>query len=399
MCAFIDWSSSEGQLSFPAPPLPTPGRSWTQKMPPVLVISHLRWDFVWQRPQHLLSRASAEAPVLFIEEPIFGDESTPFIEKMERLDGAVCVVRPHLNRETRPEQVPQAMAMLIARLLLGEAIEDYILWAYTPAAVDLLPMLHRPKAIVFDVMDELSAFRGASPALLDQEKRMLEHADVVFTGGLSLFEAKRHRHANIYCFPSSIDHAHFAQARMLNGIPNEYADTARPRLGFYGVIDERFDIELLRDIAALRPAWQFIILGPVVKIDTSNLPQSENIYYLGGRSYEELPHHLAAWDVALLLFARNESTRFISPTKTPEYLSAGKPTVSTPITDVVHPYGDLNLVHIAESPPAFVEACELALAQRDDPGWLERVDNYLANQSWDDTWHSMRRLILAAVPV
>ena len=372
-------------------PIKSTGGNVEAHLPATVVISHLRWDFVWQRPQHLLSRAAAESPVLFIEEPIFSDTAHPYTEEMERLEGSLIISRLHLPHHTDRTHVPHLMAQQVAALLLGQGIEEYVLWAYTPAAVEVLPQMQKPLAIVFDVMDELTAFRGASPALLDQERRMLAEADVVFTGGRSLFEAKKSRHANIHCFPSSIERAHFVQARTLTDLPSEYAGMPGPRLGFYGVIDERFDIDLLRDVAALEPGWQLVMLGPVVKIDPATLPQAANIHYLPGCPYGDLPAHLAAWDIALLPFALNESTRFISPTKTPEYLAAGKPTVSTPIADVVDPYGEQELVHIAATPEAFVAACRIAFGQRHDRAWLSRTDGFLAGTSWDQTWGAMAR--------
>jgi UDP-galactopyranose mutase len=198
----------------------------------------------------------------------------------------------------------------------------------------------------------------------------------------------------VYAFPSSIDRAHFSQGRTALTEPEDQKSIPYPRLGFFGVIDERFDIELFDKIAAAKPDWHFVILGPVVKIDQASLPQRENIHYLGSKSYKELPAYLSGWDVALLLFARNEATRFISPTKTPEYLAAGKPVVSTSIRDVVRPYGELGIVKVADEPDEFIGAIEEVLAaDRDRSDWLERVDKLLGTMSWDDTWSRMSQLI------
>jgi UDP-galactopyranose mutase len=243
-------------------------------------------------------------------------------------------------------------------------------------------------------MDELSAFKDAPPELRGYEARLVNASALVFTGGASLFEAKRlqYRHDNLHLFPSSVDARHFAQARRRLDDPADQAAIPHPRLGFFGVLDERLDIALLRDAAALRPEWQFVLVGPVVKIAPDLLPRSENLHYLGPKPYEQLPQYLAGWDVALLLFARNEATRFISPTKTPEYLAAGRAVVSTSIRDVVRPYGELGLAHIADDAEAFVRACERALA--DDPeARLAAADAFLRTTSWDATWARMRSLI------
>jgi UDP-galactopyranose mutase len=252
----------------------------------------------------------------------------------------------------------------------------------------------KPIASVYDCMDELSAFKGAHSRLRSLEQQLFQRVDLVFTGGQSLYEAKRNAHPSVHAFPSSIDVSHFGQARTLDGDPQDQAVIPNPRLGFFGVIDERFDIELLDAAARRRPDWHFVMIGPVVKIDPESLPKHPNIHYLGPKTYDELPAYLAGWDIALLLFARNESTRFISPTKTPEYLAAGKPVISTSIRDVVRPYGDLDLVQIADSPTEFINAAEKMLLKSPDSNeWLKRVDEFLADFSWDKTWAQMAVLI------
>src|SRR3954465_9420451 len=244
-------------------------------------------------------------------------------------------------------------------------------------------------------MDELSAFRFAPPALVAREKQLIERADVVFTGGQSLYEAKRHAHPNIHCFPSSIDKEHFAAARALRAAagPADQAAIARPRAGFFGVIDERMDLELVAGLAAAAPDLQIMMIGPLAKIDASELPQAPNLHWLGPKQYDELPSYLAGWDCGIMPFALNESTRFISPTKTPEYLAAGLPLVSTDINDVRRPYGDMGLVAIAGSPAEFSEAIRRSFALRDDPERLTRADRFLADKSWDRTFSQMQALI------
>jgi UDP-galactopyranose mutase len=359
----------------------------------LVCLSHLRWDFVYQRPQHLLSRCAKQRRVFFVEEPIFG-QGPSRLDVTQREDG-VYVVVPHLpeglSSEVAVEAIQQAM---IDRLFAEHQIRDYVLWYYTPMALGWTRHL-KPLATVYDCMDELSAFKNAPRALREREAELFRRADLVFTGGQSLYEAKRDQHANVYAFPSSIDRAHFAQARNIMEDPADQAGIPHPRMGFFGVVDERFDIELLDAISEARPDWHFVIIGPVVKINEADLPHRANIHYLGGKSYKELPAYLAGWDVAALLFARNESTRFISPTKTPEYLAAGRPVVSTSIRDVVRPYGKLGLVRIADDAAEFVKAAaELGMDERaDDTAWLARVDEFLAKISWDRTWGEMAELI------
>jgi UDP-galactopyranose mutase len=244
-------------------------------------------------------------------------------------------------------------------------------------------------------MDELSAFKFAPPALKLLEQEMFEKADIVFTGGYSIYESKKNSHHNIHPFPSSIDKTHFEKAREGNKDPEDQQPIPHPRFGFYGVLDERFDIELVAEVARQKPGWHFVMIGPVVKIDPAQLPRLENIHYLGGKEYKQLPDYLSGWDIATIPFALNESTKFISPTKTPEYLAGGKPVISTPITDVVNPYQKYNLVHIASDARQFIKAATSEFEQVDKSEWLQRVDAFLAHQSWDKTWLQMAELIEA----
>lgn len=363
----------------------------------LVCLSHLRWDFVYQRPQHLLSRFAKQRRVFFIEEPIFSADSAERLDVSVR-DSGVWVVVPHLREGQSLEVVEATQQAMLDELFAQAQIHDYILWYYTPMAMAFTRHL-KPQVVVYDCMDELSAFKGANPELKARETELFSWADLVFTGGQSLYEAKRNQHPNVYAFPSSIDRAHFAQCRdaELRAFAEEPADQVEiphPRLGYYGVVDERMDIELLGGIAEARPDWHLVIVGPVVKIDPASLPNHPNIHYLGGKSYQELPTYVAGWDVALLPFARNESTRFISPTKTPEYLAAGKPVVSTSIRDVVRPYGDEGLVHIADTVAEFVASAEVAMNQdSQNADWLNQVDAFLAQTSWDATWEHMTQLI------
>ena len=356
----------------------------------LICLSHLRWDFVYQRPQHLLSRFAKNRRVFFFEEPIFIDGDTHL--KISLRENNLSVVVPHISHADRDNKnVVDVQRELLDDLFNSQEINNFVLWFYTPMAINFAAHLE-PQATVFDCMDELSAFKFAPPELIENERRLFKKADLVFTGGQSLYEAKKHQHEQVFAFPSSIDAEHFKQARTITEERAEQKSIPRPRFGYYGVIDERIDIRLLAEIADLRPDWQFVMVGPVVKISDEDLPRRENIHYLGGKSYQDLPAFLADWDVAIMPFAINESTRFISPTKTPEYLAAGKPVVSTPIRDVVRPYGEMNLVHIASTAKEFVAAGEKALHENGAERLLE-IDEFLAHISWDKTWQQMSALI------
>ena len=365
------------------------------RRPILICLSHLRWDFVTQRPQHLLSRAARDFDVVFVEEAIHADDASPGAETGER-PGGIRVVQPKLPHSATHEAWIAHQRMIVEELVdsAHDAGRPAILWYYTPMAFEFSNGI-AADLVVFDKMDELSAFKDAPAKLLDLEQALLDRADVVFTGGASMHRAAAHRHANIHCFPSSIDAAHFAAARTGLPDPADQAAIARPRLGFFGVIDERYDVALLGRVAALRPDWHFVMIGPVVKIDPATLPQASNIHWLGGKQYADLPPYLANWDVGFMPFAINDSTKFISPTKTPEFLAAGLPVVSTAITDVVTPYGDKALVEIASTPEDTVAAVERCLA-RDRAPWLARVDAQLSGGSWDSSWAAMRGLMSEA---
>lgn len=358
----------------------------------LICFSHLRWDFVFQRPQHVMTRWAREHRVFFVEEPRPA-ERAPSLELRPAGD-KLWVVVPRLPSELNEDEAEETVASLLRWLVRGEGVHDPVLWYYTPM---MLPCSRDLPAscVVYDCMDELSAFDHAPPALLAHERELLERADVVLTGGYNLYTHKRRFHPNVYPFPSSVDVAHFAAARRPQDDPPDQAPIPRPRLGWFGVIDERMDLALVDGVAAARPDWQLVMLGPVVKIDPAALPRRPNIHWLGMKAYDELPAYLSGWDVAMLPFARNRSTRYISPTKTPEYLAGGVPVVSTSIVDVVRPYGELGLASIADTADEFVSAVE-ALLPIDRPGFRARADVYLADLSWDRTWERMREVVEAS---
>ncbi|RYE90682.1 MAG: glycosyltransferase family 1 protein [Cytophagaceae bacterium] len=365
-------------------------------LPDLVCFAHLHWDFVWQRPQHLLSRFAQHGRVFYVEDAFFhaDDFIEPHMEVKERQNG-VKVLVVHLPNHLRGNEAAsdQTQFEVLTRFFGENGISNYLFWYYTPMALNKSRQF-KPVLTVYDCMDELAQFKFAPPELREREQELFEKADLVFTGGQRLYEAKREQHRDAHAFPSSIDKEHFGQARDPKLVePDDQASIAHPRIGFFGVVDERLDIDLLGELATNHPGWQFVIIGPVVKIDPATLPHNENIHYLGGKNYQELPAYLRGWDVATLLFARNESTEFISPTKTPEYLAAGRPVVSTSIRDVVRPYGDMNLVQIADDPKEFGQAIAIALEQGKDADWRTRTDDYLATISWDLTWQNMVNLM------
>lgn len=382
--------------------LPSPSEPQGHAVHCLIVFSHLRWGFVYQRPQHLMSRLGQHYRVLFVEEPVF-DQGPAWLDRMPQGPGLEVLV-PHTPIDAAGFHDDQLATLqgLIGDYLAAESIDDYLVWLYTPMALPMLAPL-TPRAVIFDCMDELSAFDHAPRQLRQREAALLKTADLVLTGGPALYEAKRSQHPNVHCMPSSVDAAHFspqgldATTELSREADALQARIPGPRLGFFGVIDERFDVALLETLALAHPEWQLVMAGPVVKIDPARLPRHPNIHWLGMQSYQRLPYLLAGWDLCLMPFALNESTRFISPTKTLEYMAGEKPIVSTPVRDVVGLYG--HAVRIAEAGPDFVRACEEALAETD----AERAQRKrqmletVQRSSWDRVAEDVHRLIEAAV--
>ena len=360
----------------------------------LVCFSHLRWDFVFQRPQHLMNRFARSNPVVVWEEPVDADEGASPSLSIRPATGsdAVTLITPRLPLGLSDDDRTATLTRLLDGYLAGVS-GPLVAWYYTPM---MLPFSRHlaPACTVYDAMDELANFRFAPRDLLDLERELLDRADVVFTGGYSLYEAKKQRHGNVHPFPSSVDREHFSVARGSVIDPADQASLAHPRLGFYGVIDERIDLDLIAAVADARPEWQLVMVGPVVKISEDDLPRRANIHYLGGKTYDELPAYLAHWDVALMPFAINAATRFISPTKTPEYLAAGKPVVSTPIRDVKRTYERVAGVRIAGTAEQFIAGCDAQLALANGGSrWLAEVDGLLSTMSWDITQARMAALI------
>jgi len=357
----------------------------------LVAFSHLRWGFVWQRPQHLLTRFAREMPVVVVEEPEFHAKEP---DVRVRYDHRVTVVTPLLSRTTQKHGFGNHVNREIARLVepFVPSGAGPIYWYYTPMAIGAEPAAVRPRLTVYDAMDDLANFRAAPPELTIQEARLLSQVDLVFTGGPTLYRHRRDKHPSVHCFPSGVEATHFA-ATTSGSIPEGLVHQRRPILGYYGVIDERLDLPLLAGIADLRPDWTIALIGPVAKIDKSAIPVRPNIVRFGQQTYEDLPAFLSCFDVALLPFARNDATRSISPTKTLEYLAGGKPIVSTPIADVIDLYGDV--VQIASTAETFIAASELVLnrSSAENRRWRARAARLVAANDWDIIAAEMLRIM------
>lgn len=361
--------------------------------PVLLCFSHLRWNFVHQRPQHLLNEAATSYRIYFIEEPEHHPGPSHF--RMHIVETGVTILTPLIDASAHQVREQRLLLQGLQRSLGRVSL---VHWYYTPMALRFTRGLPRDLC-VYDCMDELSAFRFAPPDLAALEAELLQTADLVFTGGRSLFAAKRQLHTDVHCFPSSVDVAHFASARMVIPDPFDQIRITKPRIGYVGVIDERIDLNLISTAAKMLPDVQFVMVGPIAKIDAKDLPQAANIHWLGRKEYDELPGYMANWQAAWMPFALNDATRYISPTKTPEYLAAGLRVTSTAVPDVMETYGRRDLVTIADA-DNIVGSLQASLGQPDTK-WQKSVDRCLALMSWAGTWQAMNGLMdarLSAAP-
>ena len=365
----------------------------------ILAFSHLRWDFVWQRPQQFLSRFAEENPVLFVEEPKFDlqDGEKPQLELLDAQPG-VTVAIPHMAQGTTPDDAGEAMTVLVSEAVQSmneeQRLGPPLHWYYSPMAVEWSLGEFPSRGVVYDCMDELSQFRFAPPELIENERRLLENADIVFTGGYKLYEKKSRQHDNAHCFGCGVEYEHFAKAQVNGPIPEDMKAIKKPVIGWFGVIDERVDYDLIREAAAMRPDYSFVLVGPVVKVDPAALPKAENIHWMGGRDYKELPDYCRAFDICMMCFALNEATEFINPTKALEYLATGKPVISAPVQDVLRQYSDL--VEIVRTPGEFVEAIDRLLKDPNKKRIQKGIDK-ARESSWEGTVSQMRALIDEAI--
>lgn len=377
-----------------------------ERLHDLICFAHLRWDWVYQRPQHLLSRLARDHGyrIFYVEEPqppTNGAQNAHWSCSEVAPNIVRCV--PHFNAEwpfflDDDGDDTRQMRQLVRLLVEEHEIGRPVVWCYTPLAFPLLRDL-QPGAVVYDCMDELSFFKDAPAALLEREMALLQRADIVFTGGRSMYQARVGKHPNLHLFASSVDTAHFARAQAPETVTPDDARRGEPTLGFYGVLDERLDLALIDEVAARRPDWQFVLVGPVIKIAPEELPQRPNLHYTGQQPYKALPGYLKGWDVCLMPFARNDATKFISPTKTLEYLAAGKPIVSTSVPDVVAGY--TGIVRFADTPATFVASIDALLTEGPDERQrrLAAGRAVLARTSWSRTAARMADLIADAVAV
>lgn len=367
---------------------------------PIIVHCHLRWDFVWQRPQQLFSRLVADHPVLFIEDPL-PTEGDAWLELSEPYPNLVRMV-PRLPPQA-PSEVDAQWRLLLPLMeqalaqheLLAARFVQPVQWFYSPMSAPVLLGRFGARGTVYDCMDELANFRFAPPDIVERERFLLARADVVFTGGYRLYQEKSRHHSTVHFHGCGVDAGHFGRARVASTtVPEAIAHLPGRVLGYVGVIDERLDYGLIEALARRFPDASIAMAGPVVKVDPAELPRLPNIHWLGQQPYDLLPALVKGFDVCLMPFALNDATRYINPTKTLEYMATGKPIVSTAVADVVRNF--TPVVDVAHSVEAFLDAVERA-AVAPDPALLREGIARAMAASWDSTVSTMRQELLDAV--
>jgi glycosyltransferase involved in cell wall biosynthesis len=358
----------------------------------LIVLSHLRWNWVWQRPQHLVSRLGSRCRTWYVEEPLtpsagFTGQNRINQLKVNGLNRAWLEI-PEQGRHVGfyDQVLPDYIEQLPE--LLGPPQRERVVWMYTPLALELALAL-QPTTLVYDVMDDLAAFKDAPPELVVRQRQALRRADVVFAGGRSLHRSVvRQGRPDALLFPSGVEPEHYGLPTASPRLPGH-----RPVAGYVGVLDERLDLQLIGDLASALPDWEIRMYGPVAKIDPASLPQARNVTYAGYTSYADLPAAMAGLDVALMPFALNEATRSISPTKTLEYLAAGLPVVSTRVPDVVADFP--GTVHLRDHGAGFAELCR-HLGRRDPArGPNPKTQELLKKYHWDVIAERMAAAVFA----
>jgi glycosyltransferase involved in cell wall biosynthesis len=353
---------------------------------PIIVHCHLCWDWVWQRPQQFISRLSARHKILFVEtigpDPHLSSPCARFWTAPDFPNVTILRLQFPCWRWPDGAFVDRERRRLVKEFLAGPGagqFENAVQWFYDPMTVPSFHGYLGEVATVYDCMDELSKFREAPPSIRPRERKLLAAADVVFTGGRKLWESKRMLNANSHFYGCGVDSAHFGKAREpRTKIPADVAPLRKPVLGYFGVVDERMDYDLLVKLAEANPHWSIAMVGPTLKVHA--VPRLSNIHWLGQKAYADLPAYCKAFDVFLMPFALNEATEFINPTKALEYMAAGRPIVSTAVPDVITNFGEV--VHVAKSHEEFISHCREAI-QRPNTKRIQAGLKKASDNSWD----------------
>jgi glycosyltransferase involved in cell wall biosynthesis len=367
---------------------------------PIIALCHLSWNWVWQRPQQFLSRLAKTHPILFVE-TYCSDTPTGFI-RLHSPEGhpnvTVCETHLPASRWSDGRFIDRERRRLLRNTLANELagrFDDAILWFNDPMAVTAFAGYLDESLIVYDCMDELSQFKGAPPALIEREYELLEVADVVFCGGRKMRDKRVRINPNSHFYGTGVDCRHFGSARSPSlAVDSAIAALRGPVLGYFGVVDERIDYELLAALADADPTWHVVMVGPTAKVDPAQFPRRSNLHFLGGRPYAQLPAITKGFSVCLMPFALNEATEYINPTKALEYMAAGRPVVSTALDEVKSNFK--TVARIAGSHREFIAMCRREV---DSPSQtrIERGLSLASENTWEAIVAKMERHVADAL--
>jgi glycosyltransferase involved in cell wall biosynthesis len=250
-------------------------------------------------------------------------------------------------------------------------------WSFTPDVSYLLDAL-TPRKVIYYCVDDFASFTGYDRRRVQSDEvDLCKRADLVVTTSRALQEAKKSLNSNTIFVPHGVDYEHFAKALCPCAEPVDLSAIPRPRVGFFGLIRDWLDLDLVRQVAAKRPAWQFVFIGGHDWSVDLSLYRMPNIHFIGGRPYGDLPAYCAHMDVGLIPFKLNELTMSVNPIKLREYLAAGLPVAATPLPEV-QAYSEL--VRIGAGPTDFTAAIEAAL--QTPPEARRRLSEAMAAETW-----------------
>jgi hypothetical protein len=361
-------------------------------LPVLMVFSHMAWNPGQGRTPQLMAALAGRWQILFVEAPRHAAGAARLESRAIRAGLTVLTLTTPAPAAGFHDDAQAFGVTLLREELAGRRLKIDIAWLDTPMAWPLAQALGIA-CLAYDCLEGPPASLQFDAALLHQrESALMRTAALMVAAGPSLFNAHRHRHANLHCVCSAVHAEHFSpasleltSARARRGHVLQ-SSLARPRLGYFGSIDERLDLDLLAALADRQPGWAFVMVGSVAGIAAERLPQRRNIHWLGEQDDALLPYLLAGWDLALMPYVVSEATRFLMPSQTLEYMAGYQPIVSTPVRDVQALYAPAVTI-AAPQAEAFSSACEEVLAESARARSARLIDmaRIVARHAWANT--------------
>ncbi len=364
-----------------------------------LIYSQVCWWGVWQRPQEVAKGMTEYHRVLYISpvqvhECLMRYPDWKFIERIDKGRGITVFSPMIFSGHYRWGLIFRINRLLILselRWLLRKE-RPVIFFTNSPFVDYLVPRLRTSK-VIYDVIDDFTAFDWAPQNASRMERYLLSSADIVFTGTYALYKKKKSFCKDATFIPCGVDFSRFQRPEDTNPEPEpeDIQGLPRPIIGYAGTLSERIDTSILSGLAERLPDASIVLIGPVHR-SLGRPPRAHNIHYLGLKRHEELPAYLHRFDVALLPFRLTKAAMAINPVKTLEYLAAGCVVVSTAIPDVERFYADV--VVIASNPEEFVEKVTFVLHTHNEER-IKRGIEFARRASWQKMVDDMEQIINA----